>query len=142
MPGEAAQPEATPPEHPPRLVFRRCHRLSGSAQFDRVFKTGLRKAAGPLLVLAAPNGLPHHRLGLSIGKRVGGAVRRARVKRHLREAFRLSRSELPTAPGDAIGYDWVIAARPHEAMPTERYQELFTTLAARVSREWHKREAR
>lgn len=142
MPDAAAQPGATPPEQPARLVFRRRDRLSGSAQFDRVFKTGLRKAAGPLLVLAAPNGLPHHRLGLSIGKRVGGAVRRARVKRHLREAFRLCRPELPPAPGSAIGYDWVIAARPHEAMPTERYRELFTTLAGRVSREWHKRDAR
>ncbi len=93
------------------------------------------------MLIAVPNKSPEHRLGLSVGKRVGGAVRRVAVKRRLREAFRLSRAELPSAP-EAIGYDWVIAVRSHPPMTTKQYQEAFTTLAARVSREWHKRASR
>lgn len=93
------------------------------------------------MLIAVPNTTPEHRLGLSIGKRVGGAVRRVAVKRRLREAFRLSRAELPSAPG-SIGYDWIVAARPHPPMTTAQYQEVLLTLAARVSREWHKRASR
>lgn len=131
---------------PSPLRFRRTQRLSGADAFSRVFKTGLRKGAGPFMLIALPNGTPHHRLGLSVGKRVGGAVRRVAVKRRIREAFRLLQHDLPNAPTQALssdleapGYDWVVAVRPHPPMPTEGYREALLILAQRVSREWHKR---
>jgi ribonuclease P protein component len=78
-------------------------RLVRGADFARVFKTGAR-ARGKLLVVAVcPNELPHVRLGLSVGRTTWkSAVRRNRVRRIFREAFRLSVPELPA------GYDIVM----------------------------------
>lgn len=81
-------------------------RLHSEKEFDAVFREGA-SAADPLLVVhALPNGRPEPRLGLAVGKGVGGAVVRNRVKRLLREAFRLHRGELPPS------HDLVAVARP------------------------------
>lgn len=50
-----------------------------------------------LLIYVRENTLGHARLGLSVSRKVGGAVERNRWKRVLREAFRLSRDRLPPA---------------------------------------------
>jgi ribonuclease P protein component len=50
---------------------------------------------------AAPNQQPHHRLGLTAGRRVGGAVQRNRARRLLREAFRRRRRR-PGVPCDLV----------------------------------------
>lgn len=68
-----------------------------------------RSWATPLLVLhAAPNDRAETRIGISVSKRVGGAVVRNRVRRRIREAVRLQ-------PGLRPGYDLVFAARPPSA---------------------------
>ena len=46
-------------------------------------------------IVAAPNGLPYSRLGLSVSKRVGKAVTRNRIKRRIRELFRTQKKSLP-----------------------------------------------
>lgn len=70
-------------------------RLRTQGQFDRVYKARLFAADDVLVVNAAASDLPHPRLGLSVSKKVGNAVTRNRWKRLIREAFRLSRHELP-----------------------------------------------
>jgi len=85
--------------------FPRRLRLRHRSTFERVFREG-RRAADPLLELwAVPNGLDYSRFGLVVGRKHGPAVRRSRIKRVLREAFRLSRAELP------CGLDIVCAPR-------------------------------
>ncbi len=114
------------PVTPLRFRFRSSQRLSGQKAFRRVFDEGRRTGGGPLTLWAAPNGLPHSRLGLSIGRRNGHAVRRNQLKRKLREAFRLLQHELP------IGHDFVISSRRHDDLPLAEYQRLFQKMAART----------
>lgn len=97
----------------------------------------MRKGAGPFVVFGRPNGLGWTRLGLSVGKRVGGAVRRNRVKRLLREAFRLEQHVL------APGFDLVVTVRAHEdEVPLEECRRLMVQAARGLETEWDRRRRR
>jgi ribonuclease P protein component len=92
-------------------------RLSRSAEFERVYRQGRSKGNRFLVLYAFPREDASDegpRLGLSVGRRVGGAVDRTRVKRVLREAFW---AEAPRLPGDA---DYVVVARPDARELAER----------------------
>jgi ribonuclease P protein component len=83
-------------------------RLSRSADFDRVFRQGRSHAGRDLVLYVFPRGEEDDsspRLGLSVSRKVGGAVDRNRVKRVLREAFALESARLPA------GSDAVVIAR-------------------------------
>lgn len=77
--------------------FPKAYRLRTPAEFDAVFAFKRSAADGTLVVYAMPNDLPHPRLGLSVSRKNGNAVVRNRLKRLYREAFRLTRAELPNA---------------------------------------------
>jgi len=128
----------------PGVAARRSKRgrLSRSAEFDRVFRQG-RSHANRVLVLygfpradAAPGEEP--RLGLSVSRRVGGAVERNHVKRLLREAFEQEAERIPP------GHDVVLVARTEARVVAERdgldgiraaLAELIDALRARVEGE-------
>ena len=91
-------------------------RLSRSAEFDRVYREGRSHAGRHLVLYSFPredDGEPP-RLGLSVGRKVGGAVERNRVKRMLREAFWASEDSLPA------GHDFVVVARASAGELAER----------------------
>jgi ribonuclease P protein component len=86
---------------------RRRRRLSRSGEFDRVYREGTSHASRHLVVYSFPRAdADSPRLGVSVGRKLGGAVERNRVKRLLREAFWARAEVLPD------GLDFVIVARP------------------------------
>jgi ribonuclease P protein component len=81
------------------------HRLKASREFQTVFSRG-RSVADSLLVLyVLPRRDSTQRFGFSVGRKLGGAVQRNRVKRVLREAVR------HLLPDLATGKDYVVIAR-------------------------------
>ena len=82
-------------------TFTRAERLSGKKAFDRVFQGGRAFRRRPITVIVRPNDVGVPRLGLSVGRKLGSAVRRNRIKRVLREAFRLNK-ELLTVSCDLV----------------------------------------
>ena len=99
----------------------RRRRLSRSAEFERVYRQGRSKANRYLVLYAFPresataqSDEDGPRLGLSVSRRVGGAVDRTRVKRVLREAFWQEAERLPD------GSDYVVVARPDAKGLAER----------------------
>jgi len=136
-----AEPATPRPSGAPRLfTLRRRHRLTHAREFQAAFAAKLRKSAGPLTVLLNPTDRAEPRLGLSIGKRVGNAVVRNRLKRRIREAFRLARTELPT-PGRGH-YDIVVSARAHSPLDADAYRRLLTDAIGRAHRERQRRARR
>jgi ribonuclease P protein component len=83
-------------------------RLSRSGEFDRVYRDGSSRATRYLVLYSFPRKDEEReevRLGVSVNRRVGGAVERNKVKRTLREAFWSLTEKLPPR------HDFVIVAR-------------------------------
>ena len=93
----------------------RAGRLSRSADFERVYRNGRSHSNRHLVLYSFPRGAHDApRLGVSVSRKVGGAVDRNLVKRLLREAFAAHASEL------AGGCDYVVVARPDARELAER----------------------
>ena len=111
--------------------FPRSLRLHKTEEYQKVFAARFSVADETLILFAAPNDLPYCRLGLSVAKKVGNAIVRNRWKRLIREAFRKSKSALPSG--------WDIVALPKRDADVCSIKYLDKTLQRLVTDLCHKR---
>jgi ribonuclease P protein component len=104
------------------------YRIRRGADFQRAFRQRVSVADACIIVFGHPNGLPHPRLGLSVSRKVGGAVVRNRWKRLLREAFRLTRPQLPA------GIDLIVIPRAGTEPTLAALMESLVRLAERLEK--------
>ncbi len=116
--------------------FGRSRRLTHAREFQAMYRSGARQNVGALVIFSRPNGLDRPRFGMAVHRKVGKANVRNRIKRLLREAFRLEQHEL------ASGFDYLVRVRPHEPMTLEAYRGALLEAAAKLEKTWAKRARR
>jgi len=79
--------------------------LKKNYEFKRLYNRGKSAASPYVAVYCRKNGSSENRLGITVSTKLGGAVKRNRVKRRLKEIYRLNEEKL------ICGYDIVIVAR-------------------------------
>jgi len=120
------------PKAPKTFTLPAKCRLSGVGTFSRIMAARNSASDARLVVYAAANGLLITRIGISVGRKFGNAAQRNRMKRLIREVFRLNRVSVP------IGFDLVIVPRAcdHPILPDVQASLLSVAIRAisRVSR--------
>jgi ribonuclease P protein component len=109
-------------------AFRPAEHLRRPADFRRVYERRRSVSDQRLIIYACENQLPHLRLGLSVSRKVGSAVHRNRLRRLYREAFRLSRAELP------VGLDLVLIPRTSSEPALAELQQSLVKLVKQLAR--------
>src|SRR6476660_2819370 len=114
--------------------FGKSQRVRSRLAFSAVFEAKVRQSRGPLIVYALPTSLASSRLGLSVSRAVGTAPRRNRIKRLIREAFRLMQHDFPA------GYDLVVVPRPHAPLILAEYQRILSSAMVKLHAAWTARK--
>ncbi len=104
------------------------YRIRCASDFDRAFRRRCTAGDDRLVVFGCRNGLCHPRLGLSVSRKLGKAVLRNRWKRLIREAFRLTRHQIPS------GIDLVVVPKPDAVPELNALKESIARLARRIAR--------
>ncbi len=119
-----------------RRTFGGARRLKRPADFRAVYAHRARASDGRLVAYVRPNDLAEARLGVSVGRRCGGAVRRNRIKRLLREAFRTGGPDVRSP-----GYDLVVVPLGQDYTLAE-IRERLAALVPKAVEQSRRKEAR
>lgn len=79
--------------------------LKKNYEFKRLYNKGKNAASQYAVVYCRKNGRAENRLGITVSTKIGKAVQRNRIRRRLKEIYRLNEKNL------AVGYDIVMVAR-------------------------------
>lgn len=112
----------------PKTGFPSNARIRSGSDFERVYALKCKGADGVLLMFVARNELEKTRIGLSVSKKHGGAVVRNRLKRWLREAFRLECHQFP------VGIDLIAIPLAADRASLNEYRKSLSGLVRRLSR--------
>ncbi len=118
------------------FLFLKTMRIRSKSDFDYIYNLRQRVSDKNLLMFAARNYLNQTRIGLSVSRKHGGAVKRAKLKRLLREAFRLTQHELPQ------GIDFILIPRQNPAAGLDGYQRSMIQLAGTLAHQLSKKDER
>ncbi len=101
--------------------------LNKNYEFHRLYNKG-KSAASPLLILyCRKNGRPFNRLGITVSKKIGKAVHRNKLRRRIRETYRINEGSF------VPGWDIIVVARVKGRFaPYSALSEDFLSLAARL----------
>lgn len=113
--------------------FSRPQRLTARREFVEVYDRGRRTSTPCFALFAVRNAFGHPRLGLTVSRKYGGAVERNRVKRRLREIFRLHR-EILTAAIDVVVNVRAPAASASFGQLEKEFLRAFSDLARKIER--------
>ncbi len=119
----------------PDQRFPKALRLRSRTDFRRVYERRASVGDGLVRMLARLSELDHPRIGLSVSRQVGNAVRRNRWKRLLREAFRLTREKLPG------GLDFIVIPRNEVKPELQPLMKSMVDLSWRLQKRLKREEA-
>lgn len=86
------------------------------SEFDAVYRDARRRSGRHFTVFFCPNGLGRTRFGISVKRALGGSVVRNRIRRRVREIFRLHRRAIPAG--------WDIVVHPRSSVATAEFGTL------------------
>jgi ribonuclease P protein component len=110
------------------LRFRKHEHLRSQTDFQRVYDRRRSVSDNWLIVYGCENGREYLRLGLSVSRKIGGAVKRNRLRRLYREAFRLTRQDMP------VGLDLIVIPRSSADPTLAVLKQSLTTLVSALAR--------
>lgn len=88
------------------ILLKKAYRVKNNKEFQQILHTGKSFANRELVIYYKEKRLQEHfRIGISVGKKIGNAVMRNKIKRHIREAFIYLETNIKP------GFDIIIIAR-------------------------------
>lgn len=109
-----------------RQTFNKTERIRKKREFQAVYQQGVRFYSRNFIIIAYRNPSGARRLGITVGKKVGNAVKRNRIKRFIREFFRLNKQQFSPAQDFVIMSRWVKGAKA--VTPPMKYRDVSVEL--------------
>lgn len=112
------------------FTLKKADKLTKNKSFQAVYKGGKSVSNRLLVLYILPNQSSERRIGFAAGKRLGNAVVRNRIKRMMREAYRLHRADLPE------GHDFILVGRqPAVGVKSQEIVSAFLHLCGRLQKQ-------